>query len=635
MQASLRSATIGLILAFAPAVTAQTTERGRELAIEAMTAGAQGPLQVEVSLASLDPEAVEVLLRVEGDLPPAVPMMLTACFAFLEIGDRCLDPVPVATPSTPGAPWEGHLIVDLPDEPVAIGVLVELVGTDESPDRPVEAELFGTGATDAATEGLVRLASPELLDLRQPTSTESEPAAVGDRPVRLIPPPGGTLTGTHRFRVLASDPRVEKVIFQLDGEQVASDGSHPYSARIDLGREADERTVLVIGYDDSDVELGRDEAIVNERRVSNRIRLAGRESTDGALIVEAEIALATGIEVERVVVSYRGRTVADLERAPYRASIDIADASPSDYVQAVATLSDGSTIEDVLLLTAGGVGERIEVHLTELYTVFFDRETGAVLDEFDADGVRLSIQGRPHAIERFAPADERPITVGLVIDTSSSMYALIPDTQRAAGRFLSGVLRPGDRAFLVDFDTRPRLAHAASEDRHSLISRLAVLTADGFTALFDSIVYSTLEFPADGRRRALVVLTDGDDYRGKLGPDNAIEYAQAAGAPVYILSLAGIHMSYQAFGRLKDDIKPVSKPDIEKVAKQTGGRVFYITDPDELPAAYDRILKELTNQYLVTFSTPQELTDSQRAGIRLEPVDQEVELRFTVGRPEE
>lgn len=620
-------ASAALVTESAPAQEENGSNRDR--AIEAMTFGGEGPLEVETALVAIDPSRVEVALRVAGDLPAAETMMVTTCFAFLDMGDRCLDPFPVATPATAGRAWEGTLIADLPDEPVAVGIYVRSV-----PPSASTGALSGTGSADAASDALLDLAQPQVIDLRPPQEDAASSEAPISRVVRLVPPPETTLTGNQRFRVLASDPRVDRVVFQLDGELVASDGSHPYSARINLGPEARQQAVTVIAFASDDAELGRDTRVVNERTIRNRIHLTGVADDEGRLEIAAELTLAPGIEVKRVEVSYSGTPIAELTQPPFTTTVDIRDAGPSDFVQAVATLSDGSTIEDVLLPGAAGMGEEIEVHLTELYAVFFDRDTESVLETVTREDVDLVVDGAAQPIERFARADERPLTVGLVIDTSSSMYALIPDTQRAAGRFLSGVLRPGDRAFLVDFDTRPRLAHGASEDRQSLISRLAVLSAEGFTALFDSIVYSTLEFPADGRRRALVVLTDGDDYKSKLGPGNAIEYAEAAGVPVYIISLAGIHLSYQTFGTLKQDVEPVRKPDIEKVARATGGRVFYISDPQELPAAYDRILKELTHQYLVTFSTPSELTDDQRASIGLKPTDDDVKLRFTVGRPE-
>lgn len=622
---------LAALAALTSATASPTAESSRYRAIEAMTMGGDGPLAVDVGLISIDPRQVEVAVRVEGMLPSAEAMMITACFGFLDIGDRCFDPFPAATPDASGTPWEGTLVFDLPDEPVAVGIAVETVPAGAG------SILWGSGSADAASERVPQLRQPQRIDLRPPAPDTAAGGSVGggdSRPVRLIPPPQNTLTGSHRFRVLASDPRVERVVFELDGERVASDGSHSYSARIDLGSDARQRTLTVIAYDRDDVELGRDTATLNERRVRNRIRLTGTADENGIFEVSAELTLAPGVEVERVEVSFSGAMIAELTQPPFATSIDIGGSGPSDFVQAVATLSDGSTIEDVLLPGAAGMGEEIEVHLTELYAVFFDRHTQEVLETVDSEDVELNVGGAAMPIERFARADERSLTVGLVIDTSSSMYALIPDTQKAAGRFLSGVLRPGDSAFLVDFDTQPRLAHAASEDRQSLISRLAVLSAEGYTALFDSIVYSTLEFPADGRRRALVVLTDGDDYKSKLGPDNAIEYAEAAGVPVYIISLAGIHMSYQAFGRLDRDIEPVRKPDIEKVARATGGRVFYISDPLELPAAYDRILKELTHQYLVTFSTPRELSDAERASVELKSTSDDIELRFTVGRPE-
>ncbi len=601
--------------------------------------GSEGPLEITVALSSVEPEAVEVQLRVNGLPDQHRRLTLTACFAFLDIGDRCLKPIHAASDRST---WEAQLITDLPDEPVAVGVHIALdPGTDSnadpnaSPSANSEQSLSGSGASDAQSDLLLTLHRPEIFDSRPPPpgSLSRDPNRSA-RVIRVVSPPNSGLKGTQRFRILVSDPRVTKVAFQLDGEQVSSDGAPPFSARINLGNQVNPHSVEAIAYDLHDNEIGRDQVEVNRRRIRNRVRLSGTELSPGSLRVDAEITVRPDVSIDRVQIIFRGQTVADRNQPPYSALIDASDPDPTDYVQVIATLSNGTTIEDVLLLGDGTMGEQIEVHLTELFAVATDTD-GKIIEDLAVDSLRLSVNGNSQAIQRFARAEELPLTVGLVIDTSGSMYALIPDTQQAAGRFLSGVLRPKDRAFIVDFDTRPRLAHEASEDRRSLINRLAVLRAEGFTALFDSIIYSTLEFPIDGRRRALVVLTDGDDYKSKLGPDNAIEHALAAGAPVYIISLAGIHQAQQAPNIPAKKIKVAEKPDIERVAEFTGGRVSYLTNKDQLQATYDQILRELTHQYLVTFTTPQELTEQERDSIQLNPTTNDVKLRFTVGRPAE
>jgi GNAT superfamily N-acetyltransferase len=182
------------------------------------------------------------------------------------------------------------------------------------------------------------------------------------------------------------------------------------------------------------------------------------------------------------------------------------------------------------------------------------------------------------------------------------MEALMPDTKDAGARFLGNTLRPADRAFLVDFDTQPHLAHAASGELVSLIRSFGRFRADGFTALYDAIIFSMLQFEEGTEgRRALVLLTDGDDYKSKYSQGRCIRYGKDLGVPVYILGLGGI---FNPRGGLP-------KIDLEGIVEGTGGRIFYIHDTSEIGRAYDRINAELRSQYLLAFSSDRELTQKE------------------------
>jgi Ca-activated chloride channel family protein len=134
-----------------------------------------------------------------------------------------------------------------------------------------------------------------------------------------------------------------------------------------------------------------------------------------------------------------------------------------------------------------------------------------------------------------------------------------------------------------------------------LIQAMGTLRADGNTALFDSIVFSILHFEEGEDRRAVVLLTDGDDYKSRFNERQAGLQARSAGVPVYIVSLAGL-----------DWIRPaMKKDDLELIAKQTGGRVFYVSAMPELDTAYARISDELRSQYVLAFATDQALTEDQ------------------------
>ena len=125
---------------------------------------------------------------------------------------------------------------------------------------------------------------------------------------------------------------------------------------------------------------------------------------------------------------------------------------------------------------------------------------------------------------------------------------------------------------------------------------------------------------AEGRK-ALVLLTDGDDYRSRYGPRRCIQYGRRLGVPVYIISLAGIHGPRRNLRRL----------DLESITEGTGGQVYYISDMAELDQAYASINRELRSQYVLTFSTDRELSERELDEIEVGMDRKGLKVRAVVG----
>ena len=187
----------------------------------------------------------------------------------------------------------------------------------------------------------------------------------------------------------------------------------------------------------------------------------------------------------------------------------------------------------------------------------------------------------------------------------------------------SETVQTEDRAFLVDFDTRPRLAQATTGDLGLLFRKFAGLTANGFTALYDAIIFSLLQFEETSSRRALVLLSDGDDYKSEYGARKCIQYGRSLGVPVYIIAMGGIH----------DPRRGMRKIDLEGITEATGGRIHYIAAMADLDDAYGQINRELRSQYILAFSTDQPLSDEQLDSIKLEvPGKKGLKVRTAIGR---
>lgn len=407
----------------------------------------------------------------------------------------------------------------------------------------------------------------------------------------------GAVSGRVRLETLVTRPEVGRVTFYLDGEEVAADDRQPFTTVVDLGPEARPRTLRAVAW-----AAGRSvgEATLTINAGSGELRVAidevAGDPASGSVEVTAGVEVPAGARLDRVEMYFGESLAATLRQPPFRARVPTPGAGPEDYLRVVAYLADGTSMEDVRLLAAAGAVERVEVNLVELFAVVADR-SGAPLQGLGASDFEVRLGGATLPLDRFQVADEVPLVLGLLVDTSESMWPLMPDTKRAASRFLSETLRPADRAFLVSFDDEPRLIRPATGDLLELLSGFGALRATGRTALYDAIVFSMLRFEATAGRRALVLITDGFDWGSRFGPKRCIEYGRQLGVPVYIL----------VFGDLYGDRRPRTQPDLDAVTARTGGRVYYIDTLERLAAVYDEITSELRNQYVLAVSTERRL----------------------------
>lgn len=488
----------------------------------------------------------------------------------------------------------------------------------------VRSGRWGAAAAEFSDSGLATSGlgvavweSPERLALSPAAADAARPATV----VRLLPPRARNVRGKTRFDTLISSPIVRRVDFFLDDRLIASDDDAPFSAVVDLGPEPTAHTVRADAFTRDGIALGSDQLRVNSGDDRFQVSIDEIVATPaGGVTVEARVRLPAEATLQRVEF-YRDQTLVDtLAAAPFRITLAAAEPTGREVVRVVAYLSDGTWIDDAKLLTPTGVAERIEVNLVELHVFVTDRE-GRPVPELRREDFRVYRRDAEQPIQHLALAEQVPLLLGLVIDTSESMWTLMPDTKKAGARFLTDTLTEGDRAFLVDFDTRPRLAEPITPEVVKLLRRFSALEADGFTALYDAVVFSMLQFEEAAGRKALVLLTDGDDYRSRYGPRRCIQYGRRLGVPVYIISLAGIQNPRRNLRRI----------DLEGLTEGTGGRVFYISRPEELGDAYASINRELRSQYILTLATDRRLDEQELEELRVRVAREGLAVRVVIG----
>lgn len=291
-------------------------------------------------------------------------------------------------------------------------------------------------------------------------------------------------------------------------------------------------------YGDRGRELGSDRVVVNRRPVPFRVRITALESEpeDGSLRVEADVSVPHGATLDSVAFYLGDDRLATVGSPPFTATIAHTVGSDGAFVRAVAMLADGRTAEDVEVLGAPGLTEEVDVNLVQLQ-VLATRGDGAPLTDLRREDFEVLQGGEPQEIESFFPAPDTALVLGLVLDSSGSMRAGWPTTLSTAKQFLRQTMGEGDRAFLVDFDEQLRLAQALTGDLGELFAALDAIEPDGGTALYDSILFSLLQFERQPGRRALVVLTDGYDSHSTTNESHAVEFGRKLGVPVYVVAL--------------------------------------------------------------------------------------------------
>ncbi|MCB1058092.1 MAG: VWA domain-containing protein, partial [Acidobacteria bacterium] len=488
------------------------------------------------------------------------------------------------------SPWVFLLPADLPSQNRGVAVIVEQDGTGRWGGALAEwsAEPFDVAASAGVAEG-------PLLGPESAAAGPGRAAAEGPTVITLVPPREPEVEGSTRFETIVSDSLVDRVDFLLDGKVVDSDTHRPFAARLDLASPARPQKVGAVAYDGEGHVLGRTELVVNGR--GNRLRIAfdrwDHDVEAGRITVDARVDVPIDQRLDRVEFYLDETLVATRREPPFRAVIDVPKPGPTDYVRAVALLTDGGSIDTVELIAARGASERLDVTLVELYAVV-TKADGQPVSTLTKDDFEIFEDGAPRPTEGFGYGQDVPLLLGVVVDSSGSMDGIMEETKQAAGRFLGQVLRPQDRAFVVDFDTLPRLAQGVTGDLKKLFASFRSMRAEGATAFYDSVVFSILQFGTERGRKALVVLTDGDDYRSRYSPSRAIEDARKAGVPIYVIGLGDSQQLQRTF----------KTSDLDDVTGKTGGRVFLISDPTQLGDAYDAIDHELRSQYLLTFYTP-------------------------------
>jgi Ca-activated chloride channel family protein len=232
-------------------------------------------------------------------------------------------------------------------------------------------------------------------------------------------------------------------------------------------------------------------------------------------------------------------------------------------------------------------------------TVTVERANGSYVSHLESRDFRVFEEGVEQEVAFFG-ADEVPVDLVLMLDTSASMYGRLSVAQRAASNFIQAV-RPTDRAVLMTFGARAEIVVPFTADRRRLTQAIEQLRAGGTTALYNAVYVALQEFgrtkPADAdavRRRAIVVLSDGDDTTSVVSYDSVIEQARRVGVGIYVIAL-------QPPGDGSERSPGGPRYEMQQLARETGGRAFFPDALGDLEGVYGAIAGELDYQYAIGY----------------------------------
>ena len=258
---------------------------------------------------------------------------------------------------------------------------------------------------------------------------------------------------------------------------------------------------------------------------------------------------------------------------------------------------------------------KVNVNVVQLFFNVKDKH-GALIPNLTKSDFDIAEDGKPQTIKYFTAESNLPLTIGMMIDSSGSQRNVIDMEKEVGGAFLRQILTDKDEAFVISFDISVDLLQDFTRDTRRLQAALnkAKVNVD-FTSgipgmgggpvptqnapgtlLYDAVYLSAHDMLSkEVGRKAMILLTDGQDEGSRLKIQDAIEAAQKADSIVYVL-LCADRGFYGGFGYSGEG-------EMRRLTEQTGGRVINVGNKfDKLKEAFDQIAAELRSQYNIGYT---------------------------------
>jgi VWFA-related protein len=262
---------------------------------------------------------------------------------------------------------------------------------------------------------------------------------------------------------------------------------------------------------------------------------------------------------------------------------------------------------------------KIQVNLVDLFFTVKDKN-GNLIPHLTQNDCSVAEDKVPQTLKHFVAETNQPLTLGILLDTSGSQQRVLPLEQQAGSQFLEQVLRAKDEAFLISFDVNIDLLQDYTNSPRQLaraMDKAEINTAGGNgaggvpglgggpvpvhgtpkgTLLYDSVyMASNQKMNQETGRKAMIILTDGDDQGSEHKIGDAIAAAEKNNIIVYVILIAdtGFYGDFGYYGYSA----------AKRLSEETGGRLINVgNNGNKLQAAFEQIQEELRTQYVATYT---------------------------------
>ena len=265
-----------------------------------------------------------------------------------------------------------------------------------------------------------------------------------------------------------------------------------------------------------------------------------------------------------------------------------------------------------------------EVNEVRVVFTVTDRH-GRYVKDLKSSDFRVVDDQKPAELRSFNNETDLPLQVGLLVDASNSVRDRFKFEQEAAIEFLNSIIRPRyDKAFVVGFDATPEVTQDFTDSTEGLSAGVRMLRAGGGTAMYDALYFACrdklMKQPQTGPvRRAIILLSDGEDNLSHVTREEAIEMAERADVIIYTIStnISGM--------------KGKGDKVLERIAEATGGRAFFPFQMREVADAFTSIQEELRSQYAVAYSPSGFVADGRYRTIDIVALEKGLKVRTRRG----